>query len=221
MSTNNTYITIALPKGRLQKKIAQFLEKCNITIKEESRKLDYYDEENKLRFLFVKNSDVPAYVKYGAADLGISGTDTIYESGFEFMRLCTFPFGSTRICLAGYEKDKDLYFRASRDEAFIDELKIATKFTTFARNYFVEKGIPVQIIKLSGSVELAPILGLADFIVDLVETGTTLKENDLSVIEVLGSTEVALIANPSLYKRNYKRIDKIVDSIDKISGEKS
>lgn len=212
----NDYITVALPKGRLQKQITKFLENCNITIKEESRKLDYYDEENRLRFLFVKNSDVPVYVNYGVADLGISGSDVIYESGFEFLNLYTFPFGQTRICLAGYEKDQNLFLNPEKENLFMKELKIATKFVNFSRDYFLERGIPVKIIKLSGSVELAPILGLTDFIVDLVETGTTLKENDLSVIETLGTTEVKLIAGPGLYKLNHTAIDNIVSKIKSI-----
>jgi ATP phosphoribosyltransferase len=210
---NNDYITIALPKGRLQKQVAEYFAEFDITIKEESRKLDYIDEKNKLRFLFVKNSDVPVYVNYGVAALGVSGSDTVYESGFEFLQLATLPFGSTRICLAGYEKDKDLYFKAGVTGSFVREIRIATKFTRFTRNFFSAKEIPVQIIKLSGSIELAPILGLSDFIVDLVETGTTLKENNLSVIEEVGKTEVQIIANASLYKLNHKKIDEIINRI--------
>jgi ATP phosphoribosyltransferase len=210
---DKNYITIALPKGRLQEQTASYLSGFGITVKEESRRLDYYDEKNGLRFLFVKNSDVPAYVNYGAAALGISGSDIIYESGFEFLKLAKLPFGSTRICLAGYEKDKDLFFKAGVTGSFIREIRIATKFVRFTRNYFSEKELPVQIIKLSGSIELAPILGLSDFIVDLVETGTTLKENNLAVIEELGRTEVRIIANSSLYKLNYKKIDDLINKL--------
>ncbi|OHD19369.1 MAG: ATP phosphoribosyltransferase [Spirochaetes bacterium GWD1_27_9] len=211
---SNDYLTIALPKGRLLEQVTAFFAKYDITIKEESRKLDYYDEKNKLRFLFVKNSDVPVYVNYGVAALGISGSDVVYESGFEFLKLGILPFGTTRICLAGFEKDKDLYFKAYSTGSFVKEIKIATKFGKFTTTYFNEKDIPVQIIKLTGSIELAPILGLSDFIVDLVETGTTLKENNLSVIEELGKTQVEIIANPSLYKLDYKKIDNIVTIIE-------
>jgi len=209
----NDYITIAVPKGRLLEQVSGYFSQLGITIKEESRKLDYIDEKNGIRFLFVKNSDVPVYVNYGVANLGISGSDVVFESGFEFLKLANLPFGSTKICLCGYEKDKDLYFKAGITGSFIKEIKIATKFTRFSNNYFSKRNIPIQIIKLTGSIELAPILGLSDFIVDLVETGTTLKENNLSIIEELGKTEVEIIANSSLYKLNYKKIDDIINKL--------
>jgi ATP phosphoribosyltransferase len=206
-------INIAIPKGRLQNKIKKYFQKFDITIEEQSRKLDYLDTKNNLRFLFVKNADVPVYVNYGAAALGITGSDVIFESNFDFLKLMTFPFGSTRICIAGYEKDKNLYLKAGEDNKIISDIKIATKFTQFTKQYFYTKNMPVQIIKLSGSVELAPILGLSHFIVDLVETGTTLKENHLSVIDQIGSTQVELIANPGLYKLNYQKIDKLINTL--------
>ncbi|HOJ63393.1 MAG TPA: ATP phosphoribosyltransferase [Spirochaetota bacterium] len=212
------YLTIALPKGRLIEKISDFFLKkgiINSSINEDTRRLDFIDEKSKIRFLFVKNSDVPVYVHYGVAQLGVCGSDIVYESDFEFLNLTTFPFGKTRICLAGFEKDKNLYFNILNSEHFIQELKIATKFVKWTKNFFINKNIPVNIIKLSGSIELAPILGLSHFIVDLVETGTTLKENNLSIIEEIGETEVKLIANPSLYKLNYKEIDTIVSMLNK------
>ncbi|HPO48795.1 MAG TPA: ATP phosphoribosyltransferase [Spirochaetota bacterium] len=207
------YITIALPKGRLLQQTKEYFEKYDISIMEESRKLDYVDEKNNLRFLFVKNSDVPVYVNYGVASLGICGSDNIYESGFDFLKLGGLPFGSTRICLAGFEKDRDLYFSPYSEDNFAKEIKIATKFERFTKDYFSKREIPIKIIKLSGSIELAPILGLSDFIVDLVETGATLKENNLSVIEEIGKTEVKIIANTSLYKINYKEVDNIIKRI--------
>ncbi|MBQ1998110.1 MAG: ATP phosphoribosyltransferase [Spirochaetota bacterium] len=208
-------ITIAVPKGRLQEQIAEYLAGRGVTIKEESRKLDYYDEKNGYRFLFVKNSDVPVYVNYGVADLGFSGSDVVYEGDFEFLHLARLPFGGTRICVAGYEKDRPLFEQNGLERSFIKPIKIATKFTRFTNHYFEERGIPVQIIKLTGSVELAPILGLAHFIVDLVETGSTLRENNLAVIEEIGRTHVKLIANPSLYRQNYRKID---DFVSKLQG---
>jgi ATP phosphoribosyltransferase len=210
---NNRQLTIALPKGRLQEQVSRHFSKFGITIREESRKLDFHDEANHIRFLFVKNSDVPVYVNYGVADLGICGSDVIFESGFEFIRLKTLPFGSTRICLAGYEKDRDLYFSYGSSGSFLKEIRIATKFTRFTSDFFEGKNIPVRIIELRGSIELAPILGLTDFIVDLVETGTTLKENNLSVIEQIGSTQVEFFANMSLYKLKYQQIQNILDKI--------
>ncbi|MCG8572506.1 MAG: ATP phosphoribosyltransferase [Spirochaetes bacterium] len=218
MDTNQKMITIALPKGRLLSQITKYLSPTGIQIKEESRKLDFLDTNHQIRFLFVKNSDVPVYVNYGVADLGICGTDVIYESDFQFLHLFTFPFGKTRICLAGYEKNRNLLSRSGEYKNFVKEIKIATKFIRYAQEYFVERGLPIKIIKLSGSVELAPILGLTDFIVDLVETGTTLKENNLSVIEQLGETEVELIANPGLYKLHYQRIDQFIREVEKIKS---
>lgn len=212
----NNFINIAIPKGRLQNQISDFVAGKGVTIKEESRKLDYYDMENGYRFLFVKNSDVPVYVNYGVAHMGIAGSDVIYEGDFEFMRLGKLPFGSTRICIAGYEDKRYLFDNAGRDGNFIKDIRIATKFTKFAKDYFVDRGIPVELIKLTGSVELAPILELSDFIVDLVETGTTLKENNLAVIEEIGKTQVEVIANPSLYKLNFRRID---DFVRKLTGK--
>lgn len=212
------YLTIALPKGRLIEKISDFfLNKgiINSTIKDDSRRLDFIDENNKIRFLFVKNSDVPVYVNYGVAELGICGSDIIYESDFEFLNLATLPFGKTRICIAGFEKDKDLYFNVLDSKYFVQELKIATKFVKWTKSFFINKNIPVNIIKLTGSIELAPILGLSHFIVDLVETGTTLKENNLSIIEEIGATDVNVIGNPSLYKLNYKDIDRIISTLSK------
>lgn len=211
------YLTIALPKGRLLEKINDFFFKKGIIqreIKEDSRKLEYLDEKKKIRFLFVKNWDVPVYVNYGVADLGICGSDVLYESDFEFLNLNVLPFGKTKVCVAGFEKDKHLYFNTFNNKYFITDLKIATKLIKWTKDFFIKKNIPVNIIKLSGSIELAPILGLADFIVDLVETGTTLKENNLVIIEEIGFTEVNIIANPSLYKLNYKEIDHIISLIN-------
>lgn len=217
---NNKYLNIAIPKGRLQKVISEYFFQCNITVKENSRKLDYIDKENDLRFLFVKNSDVPVYVNFGVADIGISGSDVLYESGFEFIKLLTLPFGSTKICIAGYEKDKDIYMNAGKQKSFMEEIRIATKFTKFTQDFFYKKNMPVKIIKLSGSVELGPILGLSDFILDLVETGKTLQENNLSIIEEVGKTKVEIIANPSSFKLNYKKIEMIIDKIRSIKEKK-
>ncbi len=208
MLSIDNILTIAVPKGRIQYKLADYFNTYGITMKEESRKLDYFDSTNKIRFLFVKNSDVPVYVKHGVADIGVSGSDVLYESQLDFLHLGTFPFGTTRICIAGYEKDKSLLERAKHSDYFVKEIRVATKFIKFTRDYFLEKLIPVEIINLTGSVELAPILGLSDFIVDLVETGQTLKENNLSVLEQIGQTEVKLIANRSLYKLKFSQINK-------------
>ena len=148
---NNNYINIAIPKGRLQNQISEFVANKGVVIKEESRKLDYIDPPNGYRFLFVKNSDVPVYVNYGVAHMGISGSDVIYEGDFEFMRLGTLPFGSTRICIAGYDSKRFLLDNAGKDGNFIKDIRIATKFIKFTKDFFVNKGIPIEIIKLTGS----------------------------------------------------------------------
>ncbi len=195
-------LSIALPKGRLQKKAEELFSANNIDFEFEARKLVAFNSSKNLKFLLVKNSDLPTYVSHGIAGLGICGDDVIYESGEEFYKLMTFDFGGTDICIAAKEDEKP----ASE----VKHLKIATKFTKYTRDYFNSRGKSVQIIKLNGSVELAPILGLAPYIVDLVETGTTLKAHNLKVQEKIASTKVHLIANPGYYKLHYKRINELI-----------
>lgn len=196
-------LTLALPKGRLQKKVQEHFAKKGIPFKFEDRKLVAYDEKNMFKVMLVKNSDLPTYVNHSIAGLGVCGDDVVYESGCSFNKLLQFSFGGTSICLAGKKDyERDLNNR---------HLTVATKYTNFTRDYFHNQGIPVNIIKLNGSVELAPILGLAPYIVDLVETGTTLKANNLEVIDKLHDIRVHLIANPAYYKLHYKSINKIVE----------
>ena len=204
-------LTIALPKGRLQTKTEDLFKKNNIEFEFEARKLVAGNKDKNLKFLLVKNSDLPTYVSHGIAGLGICGDDVIYESGEDFYKLMTFDFGETDICIAAKENEK----KASE----VKHLTVATKFTKFTRDYFNNKGISVQIIKLNGSVELAPILGLAPYIVDLVETGTTLKAHNLEVQEKIARTKVHLIANPGYYKLHYKRINSLVDILKGKSNE--
>lgn len=204
-------LTIALPKGRLQNKAEELFSEKNIDFKFEARKLIASNDENNLKFFLVKNSDLPTYVSHGIAGLGICGDDVIYESGEEFYKLMTFDFGGTDICIAAKEGEA----LASN----IKHLKVATKFTKYTRDYFNNKGISVQIIKLNGSVELAPILGLAPYIVDLVETGTTLKAHNLQVQEKIARTKVHLIANPGYYKLHYKRINNLINVLKGKSDE--
>ena len=196
-------LTIALPKGRLQHKTEDLFRYNNIDFMFEERKLVALNSEKNLKFLLVKNSDLPTYVSHGIAGLGICGDDVIYESGEEFYKLMTFDFGGTDICIAAKEGETEA--------SSVKHLTVATKFTKFTRDYFNSRGISVQIIKLNGSVELAPILGLAPYIVDLVETGTTLKAHNLKVQEKIARTKVHLIANPGYYKLHYKRINSLID----------
>lgn len=200
-------ISIALPKGRLQEQVQQLFLSKGIHFSFENRKLVAGDEENQFNFFLVKNSDLPTYVNYGIAGLGFCGEDVLYEADYPFYRLMTLPFGSTKICLAGIKGQK------------IDEnekkLRVATKFTRFTADYYNRQGIQVDIVKLNGSVELAPVLGLAPAIVDLVETGSTLKANNLEVYKELQTIEVKLICNPAYYKINYERINRLVQFLSK------
>ncbi|KGE71467.1 ATP phosphoribosyltransferase [Spirochaeta lutea] len=200
---NNQPLTLALPKGRLEKDVQAHLAARGINFSFENRKLVAQDSQGLLRIMLVKNADLPVYVHHGIAGLGICGDDVLYESGYDFFRLSHLPFGSTKMCLAG-RKDDEL--QSSQGGV----LRVATKFTRFTRDYFHNQDTAVEMIKLNGSVELAPVLGLAPYIVDLVETGSTLKANNLAVLQVLQEINVHLIANPAYYKYHYKQVDQFV-----------
>ncbi len=202
IQTGSEPLTLALPKGRLMDEVNNFFEQKGLGFSFENRKLVSYDKSGSLKIFLVKNSDLPTYVNHGIAGLGICGSDVIYESGYNFFNLMTFDFGGTTMCIAGKKGHK-----RTSDER---KLSIATKFTKFTSDYFHKQGIPVEIIKLNGSVELAPVLGLTPYIVDLVETGNTLKANNLEVLEKLEDIKVHLVANPAYYKLHYKSIKKIV-----------
>lgn len=207
-STAAAPLTIALPKGRLLDRFNEHLASRGISISFEDRKLIAEDSRHRLRGFLVKNTDLPVYVHHGIAGLGVCGEDVLYESGYDFFRLVRFSFGGTRMCLAARRGMEPL------SEAGPSRLAVATKFTRFTRDYFQARGIPVEIIKLNGSVELAPLLGLAPYIVDLVETGSTIQANNLTIVEELEKIGVYLIANPAYYKFHYKRVDKLVSLLD-------
>lgn len=195
-------LSLALPKGRLMEDVSKFFKLKGLNFSFDDRKLVSYDKSGSLKIFLVKNSDLPTYVNHGIAGLGICGSDVLYESGYRFFNLMTFDFGGTTMCIAGKKGHK-----RTSDER---KLSIATKFTKFTSDYFHKQGIPVEIIKLNGSVELAPVLGLTPYIVDLVETGNTLKANNLEVLEKLEDIKVHLVANPAYYKLHYKSIKRIV-----------
>jgi ATP phosphoribosyltransferase len=198
-------LTLAIPKGRLQYKTEQLLQSKGFDVSFQDRRLVAEDAEGRIRVMLVKNSDLPTYVHHGIAGLGVCGTDVIYESGYRFFNLLELPFGRTKMCLAGRE-DESGPNRSGR-------LKVASKFTRFARDHFMARGIPCEVIKLDGSVELAPVLGLAPYIVDLVETGETLRANNLTVVQELREIAVLLVANPAYYKFHYKAVDAVVDTL--------
>ncbi|PWM67188.1 MAG: ATP phosphoribosyltransferase [Eubacteriales Family XIII. Incertae Sedis bacterium] len=200
-------LNIALPKGRLGDKVYDMFEAAGYEcpqIKEKTRKLIFENEEKQVRYFWVKPSDVSIYVERGAADIGVVGKDILIEYEPEIYELADLNVGKCRMCVAG---PKD--FRDSGEK----KLKVATKFTNTARQYYAQSGRDIDIIKLNGSIEIAPILGLSDVIVDLVETGTTLKKNDLAVLEVISSISARLIANKASFKFKNKEIETVVSRI--------
>lgn len=198
-------INIALPKGRLGEKVYAMFEKSGYpcpSIKENNRKLIFENEEAGVRYFWVKPSDVSIYVERGAADIGVAGKDILLEYEPEIYELLDLNIGKCRMAVA-----------AKRD--FFDDntrtLKVATKFANIAKRYYAGIGRDIDIIKLNGSIEIAPILGLSDVIVDIVETGTTLKENDLEVFATVAPISARLIANKSAFKFKTAEIEKIVE----------
>ena len=197
-------INVALPKGRLGEKVYAMFEKAGYecpAIKESSRKLIFENKEKGVRYFWVKPSDVSIYVERGAADIGVAGKDILLEYSPDVYELLDLNMGKCRMAVAG--KD-DFYDDGSRT------LKVATKFVNIAKRYYASKCRDIDIIKLNGSIEIAPILGLSDVIVDIVETGATLRENNLSVKETIVPISARLIANKSSFKFKTEEIEEIV-----------
>ncbi len=201
----NSPLTMALPKGRLTDQVLERMESVGLKVEFEKRKLVAHDKDGKITIFLVKNADLPVYIHHGIAGLGVCGDDVLYEYSYPFVKLHTFDFGSTSMCLAGRKGDKFSLVNG--------QVKVASKFTRFARDYFHDRGLPVEVIKLNGSVELASVLGLTPYIVDLVETGSTLVANDLEVIEKLADINVHLIANPAYFKLRFQDIRGFVDTL--------
>ncbi len=206
MRSNDEPLTLALPKGRLFDQVQEHFSRRGLSFTFEKRKLVAHDRDNRLKVMLVKNSDLPTYVNHGIAGMGICGDDVVYESGIPFLKLLPFSFGGTEICLAGRKDGPGIPAEGA-------PITVATKFTRFTRDYYHRRQTPVKIIKLNGSVELAPILGLAPYIVDLVETGNTLRANSLEVLAPLKTIHVHLIANPAYYKLHYRRINQLMEDI--------
>ena len=202
------YITIALAKGRLAKKALEIFEHVGVTCEEmkdeKTRKLIFTNEELKLRFFLAKPSDVPTYVEYGAADIGIVGKDTILEESRKLYEVYDLKVGNCKMCVCGPASAKE---KLQHHEL----IRVATKYPNIARDYFFnKKHQTVEIIKLNGSVELAPIVGLAEVIVDIVETGATLKENGLQVLEEVCPLSARMVVNQVSMKMENERINKIL-----------
>ncbi len=208
-----TMLNIALPKGRLGEKVYAMFEKAGFpceSIKENNRKLIFENEECGVRYFWVKPSDVAIYVERGAADIGVAGKDILLEYEPDIYELLDLGIGKCRMAVAA---KKDFRVDPSRT------LKVATKFSNIAAGYYLSQGRDIDIIHLNGSIEIAPILGLSDVIVDIVETGTTLKENDLTVIDTVVPISARLIANKSSYKFKSIQIDEVVRSMEVKSNE--
>lgn len=204
---DKNFVTVALPKGKLFGLSAELLKKVGWTaegLHEKSRKLVIANEAVRLKFIITKTADVPTYVEYGAADIGIIGKDVILESGKDVYELLDLGFGKCRLMMA-VPKDK----RRPRLEDYA-HTRVATKFPRIAEKFFAAQGMQMEYIKLNGSIELAPIIGMSESIVDIVETGTTLRENNLEEIVTIMNATARLIANRVSYKLKFDRINRLV-----------
>ena len=202
-------LNVALPKGRLGEKVYAMFEKAGFpcpSIKENNRKLIFENEECGVRYFWVKPSDVAIYVERGAADIGVAGKDILLEYEPDIYELLDLDLGKCRMAVAGPKTFREKPGRA---------LRIATKFPHIAAKYYAGLGRDIDIIKLNGSIEIAPILGLSDVIVDIVETGTTLKENDLVVYDTIVDISARLIANKSSFKFKNAEIENIRKRLDR------
>ena len=205
------YLTFALGKGRLANQTLELFEKIGITCEEmkdkNSRKLIFTNEELKLRFFLAKGSDVPTYVEYGAADIGVVGKDTILEEGRKVHEVLDLGYGKCKMCVCGY---KDAAPLLQHHEL----IRVATKYPNIAKDYFYnKKHQTVDIIKLNGSVELGPIVGLSDVIVDIVETGSTLRENGLEVLEEVCPLSARMIVNQVSMQMQPERIKGLINQL--------
>ena len=211
------YLTFALGKGRLANKTLEMFEKIGITCVEmkdkDTRKLIFVNEDLKLRFFLSKGPDVPTYVEYGAADIGIVGRDTILQEARNIYEVLDLGFGKCRMCVCGPESAKDLLQHH-------EQIRVATKYPKIAKDYFYnKKHQTVEIIKLNGSIELAPIVGLADVIVDIVETGSTLRENGLTVLEEVCPLSARMVVNPVSMKMEQERIGKLISDLREVMNK--
>jgi len=198
-------LTLAIPKGRVARVLAPLLEKAGLGTKnllEDDRRLIRQSDDGSVRFLLLKPDDVPTYVEYGVADLGISGRDVLLERGYDLYQPLDLEIGKCRMVVAG-PKDAKIGARP----------RVATKFCRIASEHFARKGVQAEIIFVGGSVELSPLVGLSDVIVDIVESGATLKENDLHVMEEICDISSVLVANRSLYKLRLSEIAPLVEKL--------
>ena len=208
------YLTFALAKGRLAKQTLGLLEQVGITCEEmkdpDTRKLLFVNENLKVKFFLAKASDVPTYVEYGAADIGVVGKDTILEEGRNLYEVMDLNLGKCRMCVCGPASAKELL---KKNEI----IRVATKYPNIAKDYFhSQKNQTVEIVKLNGSVELAPIVGLSEVIVDIVETGTTLRENGLEVLEEICPLSARIVINQVSLKMEHQRIRTLLNDLNEL-----
>ncbi|MCR5785857.1 MAG: ATP phosphoribosyltransferase [Eubacterium sp.] len=211
------YLTFALTKGRLADKTMELLTKAGITCEEmedkKTRKLIFVNEELKMKFFLAKGPDVPTYVEYGAADIGIVGKDTIMEEGRNIYEVLDLGFGKCRMCVCGPKEAEDCLKHH-------ELIRVATKYPHIAKDYFYnKKNQTVEIIKLNGSIELAPIVGLSEVIVDIVETGSTLRENGLSVLEEVCPLSARMVVNRVSMRMENERITQLITDLNKVLRE--
>ncbi len=208
------YLTFALAKGRLAKQTLEIFEKIGITCEEmkdkDTRKLIFVNEELKLKFFLAKAGDVPTYVEYGAADIGVVGKDTILEEGRNLLEVIDLNLGKCRMCVCGPKSAAELLKSH-------EMIRVASKYPNIAKDYFYnKKHQTVEIIKLNGSVELAPIVGLSEVIVDIVETGATLRENGLDVLEEICPLSARMVVNQVSMKMENERIMKLITDLKSV-----
>ena len=213
------YLTFALAKGRLAKKTLALLEQIGITCEEmkdpDTRKLIFVNEELKMKFFLSKATDVPTYVEYGAADIGVVGKDTILEEGRNLYEVMDLGFGKCRMCVCGPASARELL---KKNEI----IRVASKYPVIAKDYFNNrKHQTVEIIKLNGSVELAPIVGLSEVIVDIVETGSTLRENGLEVREEVCPLSARMVVNQVSLKMENERIHRLLEDLNRLIKEEN
>ncbi len=209
--SEDRYLTFALGKGRLAKQTLALFESIGITCEEmkdpDTRKLIFTNEELKLRFFLSKGPDVPTYVEYGAADIGVVGEDTILEENRNIYEVLDLGFGKCRMCVCGPKEAEELLKHH-------ELIRVASKYPRIAKNYFYNtKNQTVEIIKLNGSIELAPIVGLSEVIVDIVETGSTLRENGLVVLEEVCPLSARMVVNQVSMKMEYERITALIEKL--------
>jgi len=207
----NQPLVIALPKGSMYDEAAERLRDAGIAVPTRvGRRLTVFTDDGQAELLLLRPTDVPAYVEFGAADCGIVGKDTLWETDRSVSELADLHFGSCRLVVAARRQDR--YHEGERYPTF---LRVATKFKRSAQNYFSDRDLPCEIIALHGSVELAPLVGLADVIVDLVATGNTLREHDMVIVDEIATSSARLVVNPVRFRAKY---DALLGLVQRLEG---